>query len=304
MIDRRKITNAVGLLAFVALVLGFSALAARLIRGRFEGSPRTAPPAVVPTPVEPASIASRGRLLFQVQCVRCHGSDGHGDGPDAASLQPAPRDFASANWRFGSSPESIRKVIVEGIPGTSMYPLGGSLSPRELDAVVEHVRSIAPKIEAKSALKAVGFEPAFRLALAPSVRVEDLEGLPRSLKFDQGRLTLLVFWGTSCAPCQEELPELERLAVDFQGQGLDVLPVCVDEADRAVVRRVVRGKFDRFPTFVSVDGMARLRYDIETLPVAVLIDRKGNLLGIARGGIDWKSEPARRLIADSLAGSP
>src|SRR6185312_14051320 len=103
---------------------------------------------------------------------------------------------------------------------------------------------------------------------------------------------------------QEELPELERLAVDFQGQGLEVLPVCVDETDRARVRRIIRGKFDRFASFVSVDGMARLNYDIQTLPVVALVDRRGNLLGIARGGIDWRSEEARRLIVRGLADTP
>jgi thiol-disulfide isomerase/thioredoxin len=134
--------------------------------------------------------------------------------------------------------------------------------------------------------------------------VEDLDGAHRSLEFGRRQeLTLLVFWGTSCAPCQQELPELERLAEEFQEKGLEVLPVCVDEADRLVARRVIRGKFDRFPSFVSLDGMARLRYDVQTLPAAALIDREGRLLGIARGGVDWRAEGARRLIARCLHGS-
>jgi mono/diheme cytochrome c family protein len=310
--SRTPLKGSLGLLALGVVVLGLSALAARTIRGRVEARPPAASLEVVAAPVAPSSLAKRGKLLFQVQCSRCHGPDGHGDGPDAANLQPAPRDFASANWRFGSSPESIRKVVVEGIAGTSMYPLGGSLSGRELDAVVEHVRSLAPKDreaepanrpapEVVAALKAAGFVAESPSRTAPSVVVEDYEGSSRSLEFGQAKLTLLVFWGTSCAPCQEELPELEHLATDFQGQGLKVVPVCVDEADRARVRRVVRGKFDRFPSFVSVDGMARLHYDIQTLPVAALIDREGNLLGIARGGIDWRSVEARRLIAGGLA---
>ena len=317
--SRPSLFNALGLLALGVAVLGFSALAARTIRGRVEGRPAgssgASPAAVTSSNGDPSALARRGKLLYQLQCARCHGLEGHGDGPDSANVQPAPRDFASARWRFGPSPEAIREVIVKGIAGTSMYPMGGSFSPRELDAIVEHVRSLAAKAGAtssskplpqglESALRAVGFAPEPPPKPAPVVDVEDLEGARRSLEFGRGgKLILLVFWGTSCAPCQEELPELEKLAGEFRDRGLEVVPVCVDEADRAVVRRVIRGKFEKFPSFVSVDGMARSRYDIQTLPAAALIDRQGDLLGIARGAIDWQGEEARRLILEALADS-
>ena len=302
---RTSVLKLIGLMALGALVLGLSAFAARTIRDRADAPPRvdsTVAREDLPSP------AKRGKLLYQVQCARCHGADGHGDGPDAAELKPPPRDFASTSWRFGPAPELIRKVIVEGIPGTTMYALGGSLSTRELDAVVEHVRSLAPKaLETRPSarleplLKRSGFAPEDATRSAPAFEVEDLDGARRSIEGGRGRTTLLVFWGTSCAPCLEEMPALERLAVEFQGRGLDVIPVCVDESDRSSVRRAVRGRFERFPAFVSVDGMARLRYDIQTLPVAALIDRKGNVLGISRGGIDWQGDAARSLIDGCLA---
>jgi mono/diheme cytochrome c family protein len=313
--SRPSSLNTLGLLALGVAVLGLSALAARTLRGRVDGRSPVAPVGITASPRDSTALAKRGKLLYQLQCARCHGSEGHGDGPDSANIQPPPRDFASTNWRFDPGPESIRGVIVKGIPGTSMYPMGGSFSPRELDALVEHVRSLAPKDRGRtpqrslspdleSELKAAGFVPDSPLKRAPSVEVETLEGARRSLDFGRGgRLTLLVFWGTSCAPCQEELPELEALAEGFRDRGLEVVPVCVDEADRIVVRRVIRGKFEKFPSFVSLDGMARLLYDVQTLPAAALIDREGNLMGMARGAVDWRSEEARRLIQKSLAGA-
>jgi thiol-disulfide isomerase/thioredoxin len=313
--SRPSFLNALGLLALGAAVLGLSALAARTLRGRVEQRPSVTPTEVSVSPGDSTALAKRGKLLYQLQCARCHGSEGHGDGPDSANVRPSPRDFASTSWRFDPSPESIRVVIVKGIPGTSMYPMGGSFSPRELDALVEHVRSLAPKDRGSSSqkslsrdleseLKAAGFVPESALKRAPSVEVETLEGARRSLDFGRGdKLTLLVFWGTSCAPCQEELPELEALAGEFRGRGLEVLPVCVDEADRIVVRRVIRGKFEKFPSFVSTDGVARLRYDVQTLPAAALIDREGNLLGMARGAVDWRGEEVRRLIQRALTGA-
>jgi mono/diheme cytochrome c family protein len=294
---------ALGLSALGVAILGLSALAASAIRGRVEGRPSVAISSTPsPSPGDPSSLAKRGKLLYQVQCVRCHGVEGHGDGPDSADLRPPPRDFASESWRFSPSPKAIHKVIVEGIPGTAMYPMGSAFSPRELDALVKHVRSLALSTDAR--LKSAGFAPAPPSTRAPVFEVEDLKGGRRPLEFGPLRkLTLLVFWGTSCAPCQEELPELDSLAEEFRERGLEVVPVCVDESDRGRVIRILKGKFERFSSFISTDAMARIRYDIQTLPVAVLIDRQGDLLGIARGGVDWKGEAARRLVVGLLSGA-
>src|SRR4029079_15852030 len=35
----------------------------------------------------------RGKMLFQQNCIQCHGIDGRGDGPDSVNLSPAPTDF-------------------------------------------------------------------------------------------------------------------------------------------------------------------------------------------------------------------
>jgi mono/diheme cytochrome c family protein len=297
--SRHSPLHALGLAALGVAIIGLAAFAARAIRGRVESRPTASiAPAPAAASPDPSGPAKRGKLLYQVQCVRCHGVEGHGDGPDSAELRPPPRDFASDRWRIGPSPEAIRKVIVEGIPGTSMYATGNTFSSRELDALVEHVRSLAQGSEAS--LKSAGFRPGS--GPAPGFEVEDLEGVRRLLEFGRsGKLTLLVFWGTSCAPCQEELPELASLAEEFKGRGLEVIPVCVDESDRARVGRILRGKFDRSPSYLSTDAMAKVRYDLQTLPVAAWIDRQGNLLGIARGGVDWKGEAARRLIERLLA---
>ena len=58
-------------------------------------------------------------------------------------------------------------------------------------------------------------------------------GEPPSLDQHRGKLVLVAFWGASCGPCLNELPNLERLADRFRDAGLIVLPVCVDPADAA-----------------------------------------------------------------------
>lgn len=65
---------------------------------------------------------SRGRVLFQQNCVACHGERGAGDGPAAAALQPHPTNFVDAAIGSELSPFRAFNTIRVGVPGTAMAP--------------------------------------------------------------------------------------------------------------------------------------------------------------------------------------
>lgn len=79
-----------------------------------------------------------GKQVFEANCATCHGPNGAGDGPAGAGLQPAPANFTDAEWKYGGDLESIKKTIVEGVPGTAMIAWKGTLSDAEIDAVAKH----------------------------------------------------------------------------------------------------------------------------------------------------------------------
>ena len=62
----------------------------------------------------------RGAALFAGQCAACHGKDGHGDGPAAASLQPKPTDFHDAARMQSKSIYALYNTITLGVDGTAM----------------------------------------------------------------------------------------------------------------------------------------------------------------------------------------
>jgi mono/diheme cytochrome c family protein len=74
--------------------------------------------------IEPsAELIAHGKELFESNCIACHGSLGHGDGPAAGTMIPHPRNFASpAGWKNGVDLPGIFKTLSEGIAGTSMAP--------------------------------------------------------------------------------------------------------------------------------------------------------------------------------------
>ncbi len=96
-------------------------------------------------PEPPAARA--GAALFAAHCADCHGTDGDGRGPGAASLVPKPRDFRAAVFKFRTTRgqptrEDLVAVITDGVPGTGM-PGFPTLSAADRLALAEHVRLVA-----------------------------------------------------------------------------------------------------------------------------------------------------------------
>jgi mono/diheme cytochrome c family protein/peroxiredoxin len=254
-------------------------------------------------------VSTRGQLLYQVHCLRCHGPEGRGDGSDAANLRPPPKDLAVAidDW----SREKVGRSIVEGIRNTAMPAFGETFPRRELDAMLDYLRSfrreslgaidsLVPSMLADR-LQRAGFVPESDRRPAPRLSVRDADGRTVSLDQHRGRLVLVTFWGATCGPCLKELPNLERLADRFRDAGLIVLPVCVDPADPAEARAVASGRISHLPVFADSDGSARLGYDVQVLPTTVLIDQSGRLIGSAQGSRGWDRPEVEELIATCLA---
>lgn len=116
---------------------------------------RTTAPVAVGTPPEVTpDLVERGQALFtQLGCVACHGPEGKGDGPAAASLRttddlPAPPyDLTALPLRRPRAPEasaltSIYSSIVTGLSGTPMPAYGGATPAADLWAVAAYVDAI------------------------------------------------------------------------------------------------------------------------------------------------------------------
>jgi hypothetical protein len=67
--------------------------------------------------------AAEAGKIFSIRCTPCHGSDGSGNGPAAAALNPKPRDYRSKEWQGTVTDATIEKAIVGGGPAIGKSPL-------------------------------------------------------------------------------------------------------------------------------------------------------------------------------------
>ncbi len=135
---------------------------------------------------------------------------------------------------------------------------------------------------------------------APDFSLETLDGSPLNLDDFKGRLVVLNFWATWCAPCREEMPSLERLWRRYRGRGLVVIGIALDRGNTKGVGKMARSMGLTFPIALDRRGRVRDLYEVVALPYTYIVGRDGKFLGRAVGARKWDGAEALRLIESLL----
>jgi mono/diheme cytochrome c family protein len=88
----------------------------------------------------------KGKQVYTIYCVTCHGASGDGKGPVGVTLNPPPRDFTAGDFKFGDSDADIFDVITNGgaPKGGSplMAPWGAVIPEPDRWSLVLYIRSL------------------------------------------------------------------------------------------------------------------------------------------------------------------
>jgi len=138
---------------------------------------------------------------------------------------------------------------------------------------------------------------------APEFTLANPAGKRVALKDFRGKLVLLNFWATWCAPCREEMPAMERLYQRYKDRGFAILGVNVKDDKKSALSFLKELKIT-FPIALDPQGEAGLLYGAWGLPTTYLIDPKGLVLARLWGPAQWDSAGARQLTAELLKSRP
>ncbi len=93
--------------------------------------------------VSAKSNAEAGKKIYLESCQSCHGPTGKGDSDMAAYLTPPPANLA-AKATQSKTDAQLRKVILEGRPGTAMAGFDGAFEEAQLADLLAYIRSLKP----------------------------------------------------------------------------------------------------------------------------------------------------------------
>ena len=111
-------------------------------------------------------------------------------------------------------------------------------------------------------------------APAPAwTKVAALGSAPSSIAQLRGRVVLLDFWASWCGPCRMLAPRLSALKEKLGAQGLTVVGITTDDAEKAAV--FAERHQMRYGVVVDKDGDTSRAYGVSALPTMILVDKKG-----------------------------
>jgi cytochrome c biogenesis protein CcmG/thiol:disulfide interchange protein DsbE len=140
-----------------------------------------------------------------------------------------------------------------------------------------------------------GAHPAQTGKAAPDFTVSDGTSTVHLASY-RGRVVLVNFWATWCAPCVHEMPELLQLHHDMPS--LVILAVSVDEDPDAYSRFLVERHVDLITVRDPSESAAKL-FHTEQWPETYIIDRQGIIRRKVISDPDW-SNPEIRTYLNSL----
>ena len=147
-----------------------------------------------------------------------------------------------------------------------------------------------------------------RSRMAPAFAITTIDGRKVSIDDLQGKVVLIDFWATWCAPCREALPHIKDIAKKFQGQPLVILSVSLDTDE------------EKWKQFVNNNGMTWLQtrdggftgpvarlFSVNAIPHTFTIDSDGIMQDehIGNASIEGKLKKlVKRASESESAGKP
>jgi peroxiredoxin len=118
--------------------------------------------------------------------------------------------------------------------------------------------------------------------LAPDFTRTDQQGRPYTLSDQRGKVVLLNFWATWCAPCREEMPVFSRWQRSYGARGLAIVGVSMDD-DPGSVRQALAERPVSYPVVLGDAKLGEQMGGVLGLPLSYLLDADGRVVARYQG---------------------
>ena len=118
--------------------------------------------------------------------------------------------------------------------------------------------------------------------VAPDFALKSSTGENLRLSEHRGDVVMINFWATWCGPCRQEMPLLDELYTRYERVGFSLLGVNIDDDSRRAMQ-MIEDLGVSFPVLFDTRKEVSELYEVEAMPVTVLVDREGNVRYVHHG---------------------
>ena len=117
----------------------------------------------------------------------------------------------------------------------------------------------------------------------------------------KSKVLLINFWATWCEACMVEMPSIVRLRKHYEGRGLVVAEINVDDNPEAVLPATLKKLGIDFPVYVDEGQKLSETFDVHAIPLTVMVDKNFKVVLIESGERNWNGDDVHADIEKWLA---
>lgn len=129
--------------------------------------------------------------------------------------------------------------------------------------------------------------------------MQGLSGPSRKLSEFRGKPLIINVWASWCGPCRAEMGSLERLFWRFEGSKFSMIGISTDDY-REKAEAFLKMSPSSFSHFIDNRLELENMLGANRIPLTVLVDARGRVVGKYYGAKDWDSPEARALIGKAF----
>ncbi len=128
-------------------------------------------------------------------------------------------------------------------------------------------------------------------------------GDARTLADWRGKVVVLNFWATWCAPCRHEMPMLDALQAEMGGEAFEVITIATGRSALPGIERFYEeAEIEHLPILLDASQAVARDMAVLGLPVTVILNREGKEIARLSGDAEWDSDNAKAIIAALIDG--
>ncbi|WP_341938100.1 TlpA family protein disulfide reductase [Marinimicrobium sp. C2-29] len=134
---------------------------------------------------------------------------------------------------------------------------------------------------------------------APDFTLKSDTGENLNLEEQRGKVVMINFWASWCAPCRKEMPLLEELYDRYEKDGFTLFGINVEQNPEAA-EKFLADVGVSFPILYDPESEVSRAYQVNAMPTTVMVDRDGEVRYVNRGYREGDEEKYRKQVRELI----